>query len=127
MCVVEQHRLPGLPQGAGFHVLPQREEQRAQLLGGVEDAVLRVVLALGGFAWDAEFLYFSVREPWPSKASTAEITFGKVTPGLPLTLVSQMPENGVIFSDGIETDFLRFNSGTQATVGISAKKGYLVG
>jgi NAD kinase len=80
-----------------------------------------------GFAWDAEFLYFSVREPWPSKASTAEITFGRVTPGLPLTLVSQMPENGVIFSDGIETDFLRFNSGTQATIGISAKKGYLVG
>ena len=38
-----------------------------------------------------------------------------------------MLENRVIFSDGIETDFLRFNSGTQATVGISAKKGYLVG
>ena len=38
-----------------------------------------------------------------------------------------MPENGIIFSDGIESDFLRFNSGTQATVGIAAKQGQLVG
>ena len=79
------------------------------------------------FAWDATYLYFSVREPWPSKTSAAGITFGKITPGVPLTLVSQMPENGIIFSDGIESDYIQFNSGTQATVGIAAKQGRLVG
>ncbi|HSL95470.1 MAG TPA: hypothetical protein VLA35_06100 [Thermoleophilia bacterium] len=77
-------------------------------------------------AWDAGYLYFSVREPWPSKTSAAGITFGKVTPGAPLRLVSQMPENGVIFSDGIEADFLQFNSGTQATIGIAERQGQLV-
>ena len=77
------------------------------------------------FAWDADYLYFSVREPWPSKTSAAEITFGKVTPNA-LVLVSQMPENGVIFSDGIESDFLQFNSGTEATIHLAEKKGHLV-
>ncbi len=28
-----------------------------------------------------------------------------------------MPENGVIFSDGIESDYLNFNSGTVTTIG----------
>lgn len=78
------------------------------------------------FPWDADYLYFSVREPWPSKTSAAEITFGKVTSGTPLILVSQMPENGVIFSDGIESDFLQFNSGTEAIISVAEKKGHLV-
>lgn len=78
------------------------------------------------FSWDSEYLYFSVREPWPSRTSAAEVTFGKITPREPLVLVSGMPENGVIFSDGIESDFLRFNSGSQATIGLSDRKGYLV-
>jgi NAD kinase len=78
------------------------------------------------FAWDADYLYFSVREPWPSKTSSADITFGKVTSRTPLVLVSQMPEDGVIFSDGIESDFLQFNSGTEATIQLAQKKGHLV-
>jgi len=76
--------------------------------------------------WDSDYLYFSVREPWPSKTSTAGITFGKITSATPLVLVSHMPENGVIFSDGIESDFLHFNSGTQATIAVAQKKGHLV-
>ena len=43
-----------------------------------------------------------------------------------MNIVSQMPENGVIFSDGIETDFLEFNSGTHAVIKIAEKKGLLV-
>jgi NAD kinase len=78
------------------------------------------------FAWDSDYLYFSVREPWPSRYSSADIVFGKITVGSPLTLVSQMPENGVIFSDGIESDFLEFNAGTEATITIAEKKGHLV-
>lgn len=37
-----------------------------------------------------------------------------------------MPENGVIFSDGIEADRLDFNSGTEATVTISERQGRLI-
>lgn len=76
--------------------------------------------------WDADYLYFSVREPWPSKTSGANITWGKVTEANPLILVSQMPEDGVIFSDGIESDFVKFNAGTEARIGIASKKGQLV-
>ena len=78
------------------------------------------------FEWDSDYLYFSVREPWPSKTSAADITFGKITSATPLILVSHMPENGVIFSDGVESDFLHFNSGTQATIAIARKAGHLV-
>lgn len=78
------------------------------------------------FNWDARFLYFSVREPWPSKTSAAEISFGRITPDSPLTIESHMPENGVIFSDGIENDYVEFHSGTLATISIAEKIGHLV-
>jgi len=78
------------------------------------------------FPWDSEYLYFSVREPWPSKTSSAQITFGKVTPESPLVLESRMPENGVIFSDGIEADYLKFNAGSIARITVATKKGHLV-
>lgn len=80
----------------------------------------------GSFDWSADQLCFSVREPWPSKNSGAGITFGKIASATPLVLVSQMPENGVIFSDGIEKDFLQFNSGTKAVITLSESKGLLV-
>ncbi len=37
-----------------------------------------------------------------------------------------MPDKGVIFSDGIETGFLQFNSGAIATVGTAKEKAILV-
>jgi hypothetical protein len=49
-----------------------------------------------------------------------------VTGGAPLTIVSEMAESGVIFSDGIEADFLEFNAGTRATIGIAERQGLLV-
>ena len=82
--------------------------------------------AIAPFAWDADHLYFSVREPWASKTSSAGITFGRVTASQPLYLESSMPENGVIFSDGMEADFLQFQSGTIATISLAEKKGQLV-
>ena len=39
---------------------------------------------------------------------------------------SLMPENGVVFSDGIEADFLEFNSGTEARIGVAERRGRLV-
>ena len=52
--------------------------------------------------------------------------FGRVTSETPLVLESRMPENGVIFSDGIEKDYLEFNSGTQAVITVAEKKGALI-
>jgi hypothetical protein len=37
-----------------------------------------------------------------------------------------MPVNGVIFSDGVESDFLNFNSGAIASIGIAEEKAVLV-
>lgn len=79
----------------------------------------------GNYPWDSQFLYFSVREPFPSKTSSSKLVFGKITQECPMTLLSHMPENGVIFSDGIVDDFLEFNSGTQATISIAEKMGRL--
>ena len=37
-----------------------------------------------------------------------------------------MSQDGVIFSDGIENDFLSFNSGTIAKIGIADERAELV-
>jgi len=79
-----------------------------------------------GFAWDAPHLYFTVREPFPSKTTQAKLVFGKVAEKMSLRIVSQMPDYGVIFSDGIEKDYLEFNSGVEAQIGVSEKQGQLV-
>lgn len=78
------------------------------------------------FSWDAEYLVFSVREPFPSRTSGAQMVFGRVDASHPLIVHSEMPENGVIFSDGIESDYLEFGSGMEAQISISATKGHLV-
>jgi NAD kinase len=78
------------------------------------------------FGWDAGYLYFSVREPFPSRTTGTGLVFGRITPQDPLVVTSQMAENGVIFSDGIESDYLEFNSGACATVTLADKQGRLV-
>ncbi len=78
------------------------------------------------FPWDANFLTYNVREPYPSTSTGAEIIFGKITDKQQLTITSLMSENGVIFSDGVEQDFLEFNSGAIAEIGIADKIGSLV-
>lgn len=82
--------------------------------------------ALDDFRWESKYLYYTVREPFPGKSSDAAMVFGRVTAKRPLELISQMPENGVIFSDGIESDYLEFNSGAHATITIAEKNGRLV-
>jgi NAD kinase len=77
-------------------------------------------------AWDANYLHFTVREPFPSRTSEATLVIGKITQNNELRVTSLMPENGVIFSDGIESDFIEFNSGIVATLGIAEKRGHLV-
>ena len=80
----------------------------------------------GGFEWQAKKLYFTVREPFPSRTSGARLVFGAIEGDDCLRLESHMPENGVVFSDGIESDYLSFNSGTVLTVGVAAEYGQLV-
>lgn len=79
-----------------------------------------------GFDWQAKKLYFTVREPFPSRTSGAHLVFGAIEGEEVLRLESHMPENGVVFSDGIESDYLNFNSGTVLTVGVAADHGQLV-
>jgi NAD kinase len=79
-----------------------------------------------GNLWGADYLTFSVREPFPSKTTGTSIIFGKIPAGESLSIVSNMGENGVIFSDGIEKDYLEFNSGMEARITISDIKGKIV-
>lgn len=79
-----------------------------------------------GFKWHSPYLYFTVREPYPSKTTAAGLVFGQINERRPLSITSQMPENGVIFSDGVENDFLEFNAGVKATIGLAECKGQLV-
>ena len=76
--------------------------------------------------WDAAALRFAVREPFPSRTTQASLVFGTIDAKSPLKLRSLMAGQGVIFSDGIETDFLEFNSGMNATIAISERAGHLV-
>jgi NAD kinase/molybdopterin-binding protein len=77
-------------------------------------------------ARDADALMFAVREPWPSKKTGTSIVSGAVTADVPLEIQSRMAANGVIFSDGIEWDYLEFNEGTHATISVAADKVQLV-
>lgn len=71
-------------------------------------------------------LMFAVREPFQSKKTQADLNAGILTLETKLVVESYMPTNGVIFSDGIETDFLNFNSGAIATIGTAKEKAKLV-
>lgn len=74
---------------------------------------------------DSELL-FVVREPFESVRTKTEIGIGLINQNQNLTIESLMPSNGVIFSDGIETDFLNFNSGTIANISLSKEFATLV-
>lgn len=93
-----------------------------------------IVQALGGkvepprqpLQWDDNKLIYTVREPFPSKSSQASMVYGLITPDQPLILHSNMADNGVIFSDGVESDYVSFNSGAVATIAIADKKTRLI-
>lgn len=76
--------------------------------------------------WNAERLIFAVREPFASRASQTSLLYGEIEQSEVLTLRSRMPDNGVIFSDGMESDFLRFTAGMEARIGVCTIKGILV-
>ncbi len=79
-----------------------------------------------GFDWSANYLCYSVREPFPNKTTGTDLIFGSITKSSQMTVTSMMAQDGIIFSDGMESDFLEFNAGTKATVSVADKKSYLV-
>jgi hypothetical protein len=80
----------------------------------------------GNIPWDADYVQFSVREPFPSRSTDVDVVFGRVDEQRALSISSQMAENGVIFSDGIEADYVAFNAGMTADIGVADKRGCLV-
>jgi len=97
----------------------------AGIVGEALDPELDTLRA-NGFPWEADYLHFTVREPFPSRTTGTELVFGTITGAQPLRLVSQMAGYGVIFSDGIESDFLEFNSGMEAVITVAERHGRLV-
>ena len=75
---------------------------------------------------DTNHLIFAVREPFASRASRTSLIYGEIGQTEVLTLRSRMPDSGVIFSDGMESDFLRFTAGMEARIGVCATQGILV-
>ncbi len=75
---------------------------------------------------DADHLVFAVREPFASRATQTTLLYGEIEKADVLTLRSRMPENGVIFSDGMESDFLQFTAGMEARIGVCPTQGVLV-
>ncbi|MFA0963960.1 sugar kinase [Roseivirga sp. BDSF3-8] len=76
--------------------------------------------------WEAEKLVFVVREPFRSKVTQATLGYGLITKDKSLQIESKMPTRGVIFSDGIEADFLHFNAGSKVAISLAREKACLV-
>ncbi len=105
-------------------------------LQSVYAGAVGVVEALGGtvtapqggmrMPWDTERLVYSVREPFPSQVTQCSLVHGAFTDEAPLKVTSRMANNGIIFSDGVESDYLEFNSGSQLTISTAPRKAALI-
>jgi hypothetical protein len=91
----------------------------ARFTGGSSGAPMRL-------EWEDTRLLYAVREPFRSRHSAADLVAGMVEPGEELVLESRMPSGGVIFSDGVEADFLDFNSGAVASIRAAGRRAVLV-
>lgn len=79
-----------------------------------------------GYDREGEQLFFSVREPFPSNTTGVSLVHGVITRDRPLTVSSRLSKGGVVFSDGMEMDYVDFNSGTDMSITIADQKAYLV-
>jgi len=64
-------------------------------------------------------LAYYVREAFPSNATGTSIGSGLLSDQARLRVRSEMNEGGVIFGDGIESDYLEFNWGVQAEIRVA--------
>jgi hypothetical protein len=105
-------------------------------LQSVYAGAVGVVEALGGIVeqpqegirlpWDTDRLMYSVREPFPSQVTQCSIVHGAFSDESPLRITSRMANNGLIFSDGIEADYLEFNSGAELTITTAPRRAHLI-
>lgn len=78
------------------------------------------------FGWEEPKLLFVVREPFVSQTTQANLVAGVLPAGEELLLESHIPDQGIIFSDGVEADYLTFNSGAIARIRVAERKTLLV-
>ncbi|MCX7428554.1 MAG: NAD+ kinase [Planctomycetia bacterium] len=76
--------------------------------------------------WEDRRLVWVVREPFRSKLSGSDLVAGFLEQDQELVIESLMPSNGVIFSDGIEADYLEFTSGAIARISVAPQCARLV-
>lgn len=76
--------------------------------------------------WEDQQLMFVVREPFASRHSQTGIVAGTIDDSTELVLESNMAAGGVIFSDGVESDRLAFNSGAIARIRVARERARLV-
>jgi len=91
----------------------------AQFCGGKSGPPVRL-------PWEDRRLLYVVREPFLSRHSQISIVAGILREDQDLSLESLMPSGGVIFSDGMEADFLNFNSGATARIRAAEQSAHLV-
>jgi hypothetical protein len=80
----------------------------------------------GRLEWNARKLVYTVREPFPSQTTGTELVHGTLSALKKMVIESQMATDGVIFSDGMQTDYMQFNRGAVATIGVARKRARLV-
>jgi NAD kinase len=91
----------------------------ASFCGGLPGQAIRM-------PWEDHRLLYIVREPFLSRHSQAGIVAGMLEAGDELVIESLMPSGGAIFSDGMEADYLQFNSGAVAHVRAAEQRAHLV-
>ena len=107
----------------GFRFSKVQDEPYQRALSGTRTALAQVGRVQ---VVDRAFLPHFVFAADDTVVTLGQGGFGRVTPETPLILESQMAENGVFCSAGIEKDSWEFYSGTQAVLGIAERKGVLV-
>ncbi len=105
-------------------------------LKSVYAGAAEIVEALGGrvempenggrLPYDCPHLVYAVREPFASAVTETSMVFGRVGEANPLVMTSSMANGSVVFSDGMDEDFLEFNTGTTVTIAPADKHAYLV-
>ncbi|HCL56004.1 MAG TPA: sugar kinase [Spirochaetia bacterium] len=99
-------------------------EGAAKIVGGLEGKPHELQQKIPD--WSEDTLTYAVREPFPSVNTKTDLVFGKVNSRSLLKLESKMGDDGFIFSDGVQDDFLNFNYSIIASFGLAETKGSLV-
>ena len=88
-------------------------------LTGWARSILTATRRQAAFSPEERRAIFFAREPWPSKATGCDLAFGEVAGDTKMAVTSRMNDGGVIFADGIEQDFLKFEWGIRADIRVS--------